>query len=173
MAAWTFSGTPDDFGFLTRNIDDVSFCKTHADTCAVIDDAVIYAKMVGQGGLNTLVAELAQPFPNTVPPIPQGQLPAFYRALIGIQRMKTLAGRGPTLKELAYIIDAAADSRGREDDYYLTDVLVRSIVAPTTLSPEEKAWAAQRATALEGAKSTGVGIYVAAAAGAVLAILGR
>jgi hypothetical protein len=176
MASRRFDTQPDDFGFLIRGADDAAVCSGRPSTCAVIDDAVVYAKMVGVDGLATLVQKLAEPFPGTAGTArlaPQGKLPPLFRALIAIQQAPGLKGGPLTLKELAFIIEANNDNRDREDDYYLTLLLMRALFAPNTLTAAERLWVASRQQALGAAtKGGGAGIAVAAAA-VLLAVLGK
>lgn len=176
MASRRFDTKPDDFGFLLREADDVAICAGRPSTCAVIDDAVVYAKMVGVDGLAALVQKLAEPFPGTAGTArltPQGKLPPLFRALIAIQQAPGLKGGPLTVKELSFIIEANNDNRDREDDYYLTLLLMRALFAPNTLTAAERVWVASRQQALTTAQKTGGGGFFAVAAVAALALLGK
>jgi hypothetical protein len=146
----------DDFGVITRGVDDTTLCRAggafqHAEKCKIIDDAVIYlgSGMVSGTSIDR-IDQMAASSPINFDQAPPGRLPEFYRAVVALRLYNKYAGTPPTLKQVLIILDITNDTRGRDDDYANLDTAVRAVLGyPLTVT--EQAWAADRLRAINAA----------------------
>lgn len=158
----------NDFGLVQRGADDVAVCSesgafNRAEMCKLVDDAIVYYQMRGPDAMNALFAKMGSP-PASLPNMPPGRLVEFYRIIAAIRFAQQIGGRALTLKELLFVVEAGAEDRGREDDFYRTRTLVKAVLkAP--LSPEEQAFIATVQTGLSRAQGGGFAVALAAGTG--------
>lgn len=135
----------DDFGFVDRK-DEAATCSGGLKVyCPLIDDASVYYKVTPQKVQDQNYQRMwddALGFRD----LPTGRIPAFYRALYIQRRFMNLAGRLPTVGEMASIlstVDNAARGASRVDDAWSTDAAIR-IVLKLPLDEGQKEFSIQQ-----------------------------
>lgn len=128
----------DGFGFVDRSDEDAA-CAGGNPYCQLIDDAAVYYKIVPKDIFDRVYDDSVTDRVN-YPNFPPGRINALYRVFIIVKKFKAYGNRPPKVGEIIKVLDIVeSEVRGltRQDDYQLTDILIRWMLG-LKLGPNEK-----------------------------------